>query len=102
MLQSLLFGGGVAMKKVLALVSVVAMLVATLAPAYADGWRRHWRGHRYGVGVISRNVITPYYYPYYGSHYSYVAPDPVPPPTYVRYVFAPASCWWGVLGYWVC
>ena len=99
---SLMFGGSVAMKKVLALVTVAAMLVATIAPAYADGSRRHWRGHRYGVGVISRNVITPYYYPYYGSHYSYVAPDPVPPPTYVRYVFAPPPCWVGVLGYWVC
>ena len=100
--RSLMFGGSVAMKKVLALVTVAAMLAATMAPAYADGGRRHWRGHRYGVGVISRNVITPYYYPYYGSHYSYVAPDPVPPPTYVRYVFAPPPCWVGVLGYWVC
>jgi hypothetical protein len=60
------FDGSIVMKKVLALVSAAAVLAATVAPAYADGGRRHWRGHRYGVGLISRNVITPYYYPYYG------------------------------------
>ena len=90
------------MKRVLALISAATVLTAAVAPAYADGWRRHWRGQRYGVGVISRNGITPYYYPYYGSHYSYVAPDPVPPPTYVRYLFAPPYCWSWVLGSWVC
>jgi hypothetical protein len=48
-------------------------------------------------------VITSYYYPYYGSHYSNVWPDPVPPPTYVVY---PAVCWSGGLVFgprlWVC
>ena len=51
-----------------------------MMPAQATSWaRRRWSG--YGVGAISRNVITPYYYGDHGSHYSYVAPDPIPGPT---------------------
>jgi hypothetical protein len=75
-----------AMKKILAVVTAAAALAAAVIPAAADGSRRAWRGSRYAVGAISRNVITPYYYGYYGSHYSYVAPDPMPGPTYVRYI----------------
>jgi len=86
------------MRKTLALVAIAASLVTALAPAQADGFRRAWRG--YGVGAISRNVITPYYYGYYGSHYSYVAPDPIPGPTYVRYLYPPPLCWSPRLGYW--
>jgi hypothetical protein len=95
--------GGDAMKKILAVVTVAATFAAAVAPAWADGYRRAWRGSGYGVGAISRNVITPYYYGYYGSHYSYVAPDPVPGPTYVRYTYAPV-CWSPEFGYryWVC
>ena len=54
--------------------------------------------------MISRDVITPYYLGYYGSHYSYLPPDPVPPPTYVRYIYPPPVCvyWtWGLLD-WIC
>jgi hypothetical protein len=55
------------------------------------------------VGAISRNVITPYYVGYYGSHYSYFRPDPVPPPTYVRYVGVPVLlCWSPELGFLPC
>jgi hypothetical protein len=91
-----------ASKKVLAIVMIAATVAAVVTPAWADGWRRHWRGSRFGVGEISRNVITPYYYGYYGSHYSYVRPDPVPPPTYVRYIYTPAICWSWAFGDWVC
>jgi hypothetical protein len=91
------------MKKILAIVSVAAAIAAAVPPAWADGSRRAWRGSGYAVGAISRNVITPYYYGYYGSHYSYVAPDPIPGPTYVRYTYAPV-CWSLGFGYryWVC
>ena len=88
------------MRKSLALPVIAAGLAAALAPASADGFRRHWRGD--AVGAISRNVITPYYYGYYGSHYSYVAPDPIPGPTYVRYLYPPVLCWSPKLGYWPC
>jgi hypothetical protein len=63
------------------------------------GWlRRAWRGSVYAVGGISRNVNG-----YYGSHYGSVAPDPVPGPTYVRYIYAPV-CWSRepLYRYWVC
>jgi hypothetical protein len=80
------------MRKVLAVLAAAAALAATAAPAGADGTRRAWRGSDYAVGAISRNVITPYYYGYYPSHYSYFAPDPV---YYRNYVPAP-RCWrWG-------
>ncbi len=86
------------MKKLLALLAASAVLAGALTPAAADGWRRagraHWRSEAYAFDRITYNVITPYYYPYYGSHYSYVRPDPVPPPTYVVYpaLLVPA-CW---------
>ena len=69
-------------KKILAVLSAAAVLAAAVVPANADGWRRHWRGHRYGVGMISRNVITPYYYPYYGypGYYAYPGYYSYPPP----------------------
>jgi hypothetical protein len=64
-------------------------------PAWADG--RAWRAHRFDI-PITRNVVTPYYYGYYGSHYSYVAPDPVPGPTYVRYEYVVPACWLWIPG----
>jgi len=94
------------MRKFLAAVTVTASLAGVVVPAQADGVRRLWRGSPYAVGAISRNVITPYYVGYYGSHYSYYPPDPVPPPTYVRYVPLPALCWSPAWlpgpGYWAC
>jgi len=77
------------MRKTLALAALVAWLAMAAAPAWADGYRRAWRG--YAVGAISRNVITPYYYGYYGSHYSYVAPDPIPGPTLCALCLSPAA-----------
>src|SRR5258708_39919025 len=67
------------MRNVLIVLTAAAALVAAATPAAADGSRRAWRGSPYGVGAISRNVITPYYFGYYPGHYSYFAPDPVPP-----------------------
>jgi hypothetical protein len=91
------------MNKTVSFLALGAILAAAVIPAQADEWRRAWRGSGYGVGAISRNVITPYYYGYYGSHYSYVAPAPIPGPTYVRYTYAPV-CWAIGAGYryWVC
>jgi hypothetical protein len=93
--------------QILAAVSVTAILAGIIGPARADGGRRFWRGSPHGspsgsyaVGAISRNVITPYYVGYYGSHYSYFRPDPVPPPTYVRYVGV--LCWSPELGFLPC
>src|SRR2546421_3257942 len=88
------------MKTILGLTMVIATLAATVPSASADGSRRLWRGSSYPVGLISRNVVTPYYYGYYGSHYSYVAPDPVPGPTY--YVYPPVACWSLSFSYWFC
>jgi hypothetical protein len=93
------------MRKILAAASVTAILSGVVGPAEADGARRSWRGSPHGsyaVGAISRNVITPYYVGYYGSHYSYFRPDPVPPPTYVRYEAAPVLCWSPELGFLPC
>jgi hypothetical protein len=76
------------MKKCLALLGAALLgsvvILTSAMPASADGWRRggraHWRSSAYAFNDrITYNVITPYYYPYYGSHYSYVRPDPVPP-----------------------
>jgi len=89
------------MQKVLAPIAAGALLAAALDPACAGGSRRVWHS-RYRIGVISRDVITPYYLGYYGSHYSYLPPDPVP--TYVRYIYPPPVCvyWtWG-LHDWIC
>jgi hypothetical protein len=99
--------------QILAVVSATAILAGIIGPAQADGGRRFWRGSPHGsshgspygsyaVGAISRNVITPYYVGYYGSHYSYFRPDPVPPPTYVRYVGVPVLCWSPELGFLPC
>jgi hypothetical protein len=94
------------MRKTLAPVAVSGLLAlawaAAILPAQADGLRRPSRGSPYPVGAISRNVITPYYVGYYGSHYSYYRPDPVPPPTYVRYLAPPVLCWTPELGYLPC
>jgi hypothetical protein len=81
------------MRKVLTVLAVAAAAAAVATPADADGSRRGWRGSSYGA--ISRNVITPYYFGYYPGHYSYFAPDPVPPR---RYVAAP-GCWLWDYGY---
>ena len=62
------------MRKVLTALAVAATFAAYSAPAAADGTRRAWRTSGYAIGAISRNVITPYYVGYYGSHYSYYAP----------------------------
>jgi hypothetical protein len=77
------------MRKVLTVLTAAAVLAAVAAPAAAGSVRRAWQGPGYAVGAISRDVITPYYYGYYGSHYSYFAPDPV--------YYVPAKlCWvWG-------
>jgi hypothetical protein len=92
--------------QILAAVSATAILAGAVGQAEADGGRRFWRGSPHGssyaVGAISRNVITPYYVGYYGSHYSYFRPDPVPPPTYVRYVGVPVLCWSPELGFLPC
>ena len=87
------------MRKIASL-GAAAVLLATavvVTPAFADGfggWRkappRAWR-----IGAISANVITPDYFPYYGSAYSYNGPnyDPIPYP-----------CWRWRHGYryWIC
>jgi hypothetical protein len=97
------------MNNLLAVLGGAAVLMATalpaVSPAAADGWRRapgpQWRSAVYEV-PISRNVITPYYYPYYGHRYSYVRPDPVPPPTYVVYPALVPVCWAFGPGLWAC
>jgi len=83
------------MRKILIVLAAAATLAAAIPPAAADGSRRAWRSSSYAVGAISRNVITPYYYGYYPGHYSYFAPDPVPP----RYYVAAPGCWRWDYGY---
>jgi hypothetical protein len=90
------------MRKVCVFVVAAAFLAGAVTPAPANGVRRGGRhDSRYAIGTISRNVITPWYYGYYGSHYSYFPPDP----TYYRsYVVVP-ECWgWSGFGdrYWIC
>src|SRR5436190_20499199 len=90
------------LRKTLAVLVGFMALVASVGPSRSDGWPqvphepsyRVLRHSSYGVGLISRNVITPYYYGYYGSHYSYVAPDPI----YVRSFYRPATCWYWSAG----
>ena len=86
------------MRKILAAAAVAATVAAYSAPAAADGARRAWRNSGYAIGAISRNVITPYYVGYYGSHYSYYSPGPYP-----NYMAVP-GCWLYDGGYrvWVC
>jgi hypothetical protein len=64
------------MSSVVAAAAVAAVLASTVIRAEAAGVRRIWRGYT-PIGSISRNVITPYYVGYYGSHYSYYRPDPI-------------------------
>jgi hypothetical protein len=76
------------MRSILMVLLAAATAAAALAPSTADAGRR-WRGSH--VGEISRNVITPYYVGYYGSHYSYYRPDPV---YFYPYVADPDyACW---------
>ena len=85
-------------RKVLSVLVAAAAIAAIATPAAADGGhRRVWRGY-YSVGAISRNVITPFYVGYYGSHYSYYSPGPYPNP------FTVPGCWSSNFGYriWVC
>jgi hypothetical protein len=89
------------MRKVCLIAVMVPLLASAAMPALANGWRHGGRADaRYAVGTISRNVITPWYYGYYGSHYSYFRPDPSPPRSYV---IVP-QCWaWGFGDrYWIC
>jgi len=84
-------------RKALTVLAAAATIAAIATPASADGYkRRAWRG--YPVGAISRNVITPFYVGYYGSHYSYYSPGPYPNP------FTVPGCWRSDFGYriWVC
>ena len=63
----------------------------------ADGFRAWRKAHAraWPIGAISANVITPDYFPYYGSAYSYNGPnyDPIP-----------YRCWRWRHGYryWIC
>ena len=86
------------MRKILTALTAAAAIAAVATPVSADGARRAWRGPAYAVGAISRNVITPFYVGYYGSHYSYYAPGPYP-----NYMTVP-GCWRRNYGYsiWVC
>lgn len=85
-------------RKILTAIAVATTVAAYSAPAAADGARRAWRNSGYAIGAISRNVITPYYVGYYGSHYSYYSPGPYP-----NYMTVP-GCWLYDGGYrvWVC
>jgi hypothetical protein len=75
-------------------VAFAAFLAAALAtPAAADGERRARRAGAWPVGAITANVITPDYYGYYGSHYSYHGRNYYP---------GPLRCWRDGYGLWVC
>jgi hypothetical protein len=92
------------MRKVLMALAAAAVAASLATPAAADSGRRVWRNPYYGVGLISRNVITPYYVGYYPSHYSYYKPDPIPLPVFWVYPGGP-DCWaWAPYGrrYFVC
>jgi hypothetical protein len=97
-LQTLPTMAGRTMRKIPTFLVVAATVAAYSAPATADGARRAWRNSGYPVGAITRNVITPYYVGYYGSHYSYYSPGPFP-----NYMSVP-GCWIFDSGYrvWVC
>jgi hypothetical protein len=85
------------MWKTLGLLAAAGSLaVALAAPALADGDRGWRRGARaWPVREISANVITPDYFPYYGSAYSYNGP---------YYYPIPVRCWRWRQGYryWIC
>jgi hypothetical protein len=84
------------MTKSLSLLAAALTLMALAVPAEAAGVRRVWRGQA-PIGGISRDVITPWYVGYHGSHYSYYRPDPVPRRRSV-------SCWQWIGGQsaWIC
>jgi hypothetical protein len=88
-----------------------ALAAAAISAAEADGMRslsaRHAAGYAasglsvtYGIGAISRNVITPWYVGYYPWKYSYYRPDPMPPPVY--HIRAGCWCWIDGEAYWAC
>ena len=66
------------MRKILTFLAVAATVAAYSAPAAADGARRVWRNSGYAIGAITRNVITPFYVGYYGSHTATIRPAPIP------------------------
>jgi hypothetical protein len=72
-----------AMVRVVSVLVAGALLALLAAPGEAAGKRRVWRGPP-PIGAISRDVITPWYVGYFGSHYSYYPPDPMPAYPYCR------------------
>ena len=87
--------GTLFLMRIVRAIAVAALAVVVATPSEGAGVRRVWRGYS-PIGAISRNVITPWYVGYYGSHYSYYRPDPVS--LGVRYA-APATCWaWDYYG----
>jgi hypothetical protein len=86
---------GDVMRKTLTLLAAAALAAAIATPAAADGRRGGRAVGGWAVGAISANVITPDYYPYYGSFYSYNGPNYYP---------GPYPCWRWRHGYrfWVC
>ncbi len=78
-----------------ALAAAAALAIGAIAtPAAADG-QRGWRGAAWPIGAITRNLITPDYYGYYGGFYSYHGRNYDP---------GPLGCWRWHRGYrfWVC
>jgi hypothetical protein len=88
------------MRNLLGFVLAASLLIAGISAAPADGARRSWRVYRPGIGAISQNVITPWYYGYHPTHYSYFAPDPMPPAATILLW----DCWHWSFGsrYWAC
>jgi hypothetical protein len=84
---------------------MAAMLAAAAVatPATADGQRRTWRGSD-TIGSVSPNVITPWYVGYYGGHYSYYRPTPMPRSYYDYPHSYRDGCWLAIDGYtyWAC
>jgi hypothetical protein len=80
------------------LLSIVLLAISTMASP-ADASRRRWRVY-HGIGAISHNVITPWYYGYHPTHYSYFPPDPMPG---VQAIVL-EDCWSWSFGhrYWAC
>jgi hypothetical protein len=87
-------GASDAMTKSRALLLAALTLAVHCTPADAAGMRRFWRGHT-PIGAISRDVITPWYVGYYGSHYSYYRPDPMylAPRVYLPSYVESDRCW---------
>jgi hypothetical protein len=82
---------------VLGATTVLLAIAAVATPAAADGFRGWRKAHvrAWSIGAISANVITPDYFPYYGSRYSYNGPNYYP---------IPVRCWRWRHGYryWIC